>query len=129
MSGHRIAGTMSGIEAAIHCGYELLFRVGTEVPERDQNFAINTGRTGPGAHLELNAVECRTQFCSKSHAIMDAERLVMVGILIQQQQQNVIRLEQAVDRRREKRRRDRVVWVSLSSCLLNNNLLGDGCLF
>jgi hypothetical protein len=42
---------------------------------------------------------------------MDAERLVMVGILIQQQQQNVIRLQQAVDRRRERRRRDRVVWV------------------
>ena len=41
---------------------------------------------------------------------MDAERLVMIGALVQQQ--NVLGLQQAVDRRRrEKRRRDRVVWV------------------
>ena len=52
MSGHGIAGTVSGVEAAIHCGDELWFGVGMEVSERDQNLAINTGRNGPGAHLE-----------------------------------------------------------------------------
>ena len=43
---------MSGVEAAIHCGDELWFGVGMEVSERDQNLALNTGRNGPGAHLE-----------------------------------------------------------------------------
>ena len=43
-SGHGIAGTVSGVEAAIHCGDELWFGVGMEVSERDQNLAINTGR-------------------------------------------------------------------------------------
>jgi hypothetical protein len=44
---------------------------------------------------------------------MDAERLAMIGALVQQQNQNLLRLQQAVDRRRrERRRRDRVVWVS-----------------
>ena len=43
---------------------------------------------------------------------MDAVRLVVIGALVQQQNQNLIRLQQAVDRRRrERRRRDRVVWV------------------
>ncbi|XP_064077660.1 putative nuclease HARBI1 [Macrobrachium nipponense] len=43
---------------------------------------------------------------------MDAERLAMIGALVQQQNQNLLRLQQAVDRRRrERRRRDRVVWV------------------
>ncbi|XP_052813037.1 melanoma-associated antigen E1-like [Mya arenaria] len=36
-SGHGIAGTVSGVEAAIHCGDELWFGVGMEVSERDQN--------------------------------------------------------------------------------------------
>ncbi|XP_047490323.1 protein ALP1-like [Penaeus chinensis] len=40
---------------------------------------------------------------------MDAERLGMIGALVQQQNQNLLRLQQTVDRRR--RRRDRVVWV------------------
>lgn len=43
---------------------------------------------------------------------MDAERLGMIGALVQQQNQNLLRLQQTVDRRRrERRRRDRVVWV------------------
>ncbi|XP_052225066.1 putative nuclease HARBI1 [Dreissena polymorpha] len=43
---------------------------------------------------------------------MDAVRLVVIGALVQQQNQNLLRLQQAVDRRRrERRRRDRVVWV------------------
>ena len=33
-SGHGIAGTVSGVEAAIHCGDELWFGVGIEVSER-----------------------------------------------------------------------------------------------
>ena len=42
---------------------------------------------------------------------MDAERLAMIGALVQLQNQNLLRLQQAVDRRRrERRRRDRVVW-------------------
>jgi hypothetical protein len=40
MSGHGIAGTVLGVEAAIHCGDELRFGVGIEVSERDQNVAI-----------------------------------------------------------------------------------------
>jgi len=47
-----MAGTVSDIEAAIHCGDELWFCLGMEVSERDQNLAIhivNTGRNGPGA--------------------------------------------------------------------------------
>ena len=41
-----------------------------------------------------------------------AERLAAIGALVQQQNQNVVRVQQAVDRRRrERRRRDRVVWV------------------
>ncbi|KAH3846055.1 hypothetical protein DPMN_088348 [Dreissena polymorpha] len=42
---------------------------------------------------------------------MDAVGLVAIGALVQQQNQNLLRLQQAVDRRRERRRRDRVVWV------------------
>ncbi|KAH3724421.1 hypothetical protein DPMN_050237 [Dreissena polymorpha] len=43
---------------------------------------------------------------------MDDVRLVVIGALVQQQNQNLLRLQQAVDRRRrERRRRDRVVWV------------------
>ena len=43
---------------------------------------------------------------------MDAERLAMIEALVQQQNQNLLRLQQAVDRRRrERRRRDRVLWV------------------
>ena len=43
---------------------------------------------------------------------MDAERLAMIGALVQQQNQNLLILQQAVDRRRrERRRRNRVVWV------------------
>ena len=37
--GHGIAGTVSGVEAAIHCGDELWFGVVMEVSERDQNLA------------------------------------------------------------------------------------------
>jgi hypothetical protein len=41
---------------------------------------------------------------------MDAERLAMICELVQQQNQNLLRLHQAVDRRRrERRRKDRVV--------------------
>lgn len=47
-----IAGTVSDVEAAIHCGDELWFGVGMEVSKRDQNLAINTGRNEPGDHLE-----------------------------------------------------------------------------
>ena len=42
---------------------------------------------------------------------MDAERLAIIGALVQQQNQNLLRLQQAVDRRRRERRRDKVVWV------------------
>ena len=35
-SGHGIAGTVSGVEAAIHCGDELWFGVGMEVSELNQ---------------------------------------------------------------------------------------------
>ena len=42
---------------------------------------------------------------------MGAERLAMIGALVQQQNQNLLRLQQAVDRRRRERRRNRVVWV------------------
>jgi len=35
-SGNGIAGTVLGIEAAIHCGDELWFSVGMEVSLRDQ---------------------------------------------------------------------------------------------
>ena len=52
MSGHTIAGTVSDVEAAIHCGDELWFGVGMEVSKRDQNLAINTGRNELGDHLE-----------------------------------------------------------------------------
>ncbi|KAI8491423.1 hypothetical protein Bbelb_310560 [Branchiostoma belcheri] len=41
-SGHGVAGTVSGVEAAIHVGNELWFGVGIEVSERDQNLAIST---------------------------------------------------------------------------------------
>ena len=34
---------------------------------------------------------------------MDAERLAMIGALVQQQNQNLLRLQQAVDRRRRER--------------------------
>ena len=37
--------------------------------------------------------------------------LATIGALVQQQNQNIIRLQHAVERRRERRRRDRVVWV------------------
>ena len=63
-SGHGIAGTVSGVEAAIHCGDEFWFGVGMEVSERDQNLAINTGRNGPGAHLELSCRWVQTSFIS-----------------------------------------------------------------
>ncbi|KAH3710181.1 hypothetical protein DPMN_069650 [Dreissena polymorpha] len=47
---------------------------------------------------------------------MDAVRLVVIGELVQQQNQNLLRLQQAVDRRRrERRRKDRVVWVRLDT--------------
>ena len=52
MSGHGIAGTASGVEAAIHCDNELWFSVSMKLPERDQILALNTGRNGLGAHLE-----------------------------------------------------------------------------
>ena len=42
---------------------------------------------------------------------MDSGRLAVIGALVQQQNQNLLRLQRAVDRRRERRRRDRVVWV------------------
>ena len=43
---------------------------------------------------------------------LSAERLAAICALVQQQNQNVVRVQQAVDRRRrERRRRDRVVWV------------------
>ncbi|KAI8496688.1 hypothetical protein Bbelb_253430 [Branchiostoma belcheri] len=45
-SGHGVAGTVSGVEAAIHVGNELWFGVGIEVSERDQNLAISTVRNG-----------------------------------------------------------------------------------
>ncbi|KAI8486602.1 hypothetical protein Bbelb_355770 [Branchiostoma belcheri] len=48
-SGHGVAGTVSGVEAAIHVGNELWFGVGIEVSERDQNLAISTVKNGPGA--------------------------------------------------------------------------------
>jgi hypothetical protein len=51
-SWHGVAGTVSGVEAAIHGGDELWFGVGIEVSERDQNLAIDTWRNGPGTHLE-----------------------------------------------------------------------------
>ena len=35
---------------------------------------------------------------------MDAERLAMVGALVQRQNQNLLRFQQAVDRRRRERR-------------------------
>ncbi|WAR26178.1 PLXB1-like protein [Mya arenaria] len=63
-SGQGIAGTVSGVEAAIHCGDELWFGVGMEVSERDQNLAINTGRNGPGAHLESSCRLLQTSFTS-----------------------------------------------------------------
>jgi hypothetical protein len=47
-----IAGTVLGVEAAIHCGDELWFFVGMEVLELDQNLAILTERNGTGDHLE-----------------------------------------------------------------------------
>ncbi|KAH3869038.1 hypothetical protein DPMN_032194 [Dreissena polymorpha] len=54
---------------------------------------------------------------------MDAVRLVVIGALVQQQNQNLLRLQQAVDRRRrESRRRDRVVWVR--QCLMRRPELG-----
>ena len=37
--------------------------------------------------------------------------LAAIGALVQQQNQKIIRLQHAVERRRERRRRDRVVWV------------------
>ncbi|KAI8519732.1 hypothetical protein Bbelb_029890 [Branchiostoma belcheri] len=46
-SGHGVAGTVSGVKAAIHVGNELWFGVGIEVSERDQNLAISTVRNGP----------------------------------------------------------------------------------
>ena len=43
---------------------------------------------------------------------MDDVRLVVIGALVQQQNQNLLRLQQAVDRRRRERRRmNRAVWV------------------
>jgi hypothetical protein len=46
-SGHGVAGTLSGVEAAIHGGDELWLRVGIEVSEWDQNLALNTWRSRP----------------------------------------------------------------------------------
>ena len=46
-----ISGTVSCVEAAIHCCAELYFGVVIKVSERNQNLAINTARNGPGAHL------------------------------------------------------------------------------
>jgi len=44
---------------------------------------------------------------------MDVERLAMVGLFVQQQNENLLRLQQVADRRKRKRRRgDRVVWDS-----------------
>ena len=51
-NGHGIAGTVSGVEVAIHCSDELWFGVGIEVLERDQNLAINTGRNESGVHFK-----------------------------------------------------------------------------
>ena len=42
-SGHGIAGTVSGVEAAIHCGDELWFGVGMELSERDQTLWFGVG--------------------------------------------------------------------------------------
>ena len=42
---------------------------------------------------------------------MGVDMLATIGALVQQQNQNIIRLQHAVERRRERRRRDRVVWV------------------
>jgi len=45
---------------------------------------------------------------------MDVERLAMVSLLVQQQNENQLRLQQVVDRRkRKRRRRDKVMWVRL----------------
>jgi len=67
-TGHGIAGKVSGVEAAIHCGDELWFGVNMKVSERDQNLDINTGRNGKNPIWNLAAVECRPhlhQICSK----------------------------------------------------------------
>jgi len=42
-SGHGLAGTLSGVEAAIYCGDEIWFGVGMKVSERDQKKATHTG--------------------------------------------------------------------------------------
>jgi len=41
-SGHGIAGTVSGVEAAIHCGDELGLSLGMELSWRDQMLATVT---------------------------------------------------------------------------------------
>jgi len=63
-SGHGIAGTVSGVEAAIHCNGELWLGVVMEVSERDHNLAIHMGRNGPGAHLESRCRWGQTSFTS-----------------------------------------------------------------
>jgi hypothetical protein len=62
--GHVIAGKVSGVEGAIHCGDDLWLGVGIEVSKRTYNLSINTERYGPGTHLELlskRSVQLRSQ--------------------------------------------------------------------
>jgi hypothetical protein len=53
-----------GRETVIHCGDKPRLGFGVEVSERDQNLAINTRRSGLGAHLKLSCRWVQTSFTS-----------------------------------------------------------------
>jgi len=83
--GHRIAGTVLGIKAAIPCGDELWFSVSMEVSEQTQNLTVIIGRNEPAAHLKSNwplsadlIYICFAQSYNKTTS-MDVKRLAMIG--------------------------------------------------
>jgi len=52
-----MAGTLSGVKAAIHCGNELWFGIGMEVSERDRNLAIKIYKYGKKWTMCLYGIE------------------------------------------------------------------------
>ena len=100
-SGHGIAGTVSFVKAAIHCADDLQFSVGMEVSVR------YTRREIAQKPILKAAVECRPhlhRMCTtlRYNCIsIYADRFDMIGALVQQQSQNLLRLQKAIKNRSE----------------------------
>jgi len=96
-SRHGLAGTVSGIEATIYCGDKIWFGVFGGVgagPELGYKYVEKWTRSpfwiNPPLRPYLHPICSKFQ---KNWTIVDAERLAMIGALVQQQNQNLLKLQ------------------------------------